>query len=159
MSNDVLQAADEARRFLRGFAAIEQVATVFEKAGSIIQAIDENEKSLARLQGQVVTAQSTLADLQGEADRVMAKAKDGATAIIDDAKKEALDTRARAKKAADDITAKIQEASDAAEFKVADLTVRADELDTRIKAANAELQDILKRTAEAKAQVAKLLGN
>jgi esterase/lipase len=61
MSNEYLQAAQDAKRLLSGFAAVATVAAAFEKVGSLQQAQDEAENALAILQGQIAAAKDELA--------------------------------------------------------------------------------------------------
>jgi len=76
MSNEFIQAADDARRLLSGFRAIETVAAAFEKAGSVEQARAEAEAALAALLPQIEAGKAALAEARVQAKAVAAKAAD-----------------------------------------------------------------------------------
>jgi chromosome segregation ATPase len=54
------QAADEVRKILKGFKAVEQVSDALEKAGSIQNAVKEAEAALAKINGEIAEKQATL---------------------------------------------------------------------------------------------------
>jgi chromosome segregation ATPase len=82
MSNEFLKAADDARVLLRGFNAVATLANAFEKAGSIVQAMEEAEKALPALQADTESAKAELK--QAKADTQ--KAKDDAKKVTAEAK-------------------------------------------------------------------------
>lgn len=156
MSNDVLKAADDARRFLRGFAAINEVATAFEQAGSVLQAKDEAEKALAELRREVAEQQEVLA----AAERDLAAAKQQARDVVAAAKEKAEQTVADAtetiagmKAGVDTYKAEVTVACNAAAKASAKKVDEA--LAQRLELA-AEVKELEARAERARAYIAKL---
>ena len=87
MSNEFLQAADDARRMLRGFAAVEQVAKAFEQVGTLQQAGVEAQAALVKLQADLDATRAKVVGAQAEAADVVARAKVDAQLLVDEAAK------------------------------------------------------------------------
>lgn len=94
--NELLKAADDAKRLLSGFKAIATVADAFEKVGQLQQAKTEAESSLATLQAAITQAKTEVAhaktkasDLvakgEAKADELLRAAEDAAKQMLDDA--------------------------------------------------------------------------
>lgn len=66
MSNEFIQAADDARRLLQGFAAVKVVADAFEKVGVLQQAEDEARNALTVHQAAIADAEAKEKDLQSQ---------------------------------------------------------------------------------------------
>lgn len=124
MSNEFMKAADDARRLLRGFKAVEEVANAFELAGTVMQAQAEALAALDALKPQIEAAKAELAnvksaakaehikslkalgDSKSQADLVLKAAQDKADDLLSAAKL----TLAHAKTEADELTAAAAEA-------------------------------------------------
>lgn len=114
MSNEYIQAADDANRLLAGFAAVQTVAAAFAKVGSLQQAEEEARAALEVLQAQALIAgeqrdaakleaesltdrMATLqSDAQAQAFAVVTEAQDKADKLVVDAEESAQSTRAAA---------------------------------------------------------------
>ncbi len=154
MSNMTLnQAADEVRKILRGFKAVEQVADALEQAGSIEAARKDAEKKLAELRGLIVESEQKLSTANAEVE----SAKDAVKQVVADANAKAKDKVGKAEAKAAEIIADAQ-------VTVAELQAKAQnakaELDATIAdtvVANKELADIERKIAKAKSDIAKLI--
>lgn len=158
MSNELIQAADDARRLLRGFAAIETVATAFENVGQLEQRKDEVEKLLKKLGEDVKEATDTFrttvekAELaNAEAKRMTADAKTVADGIVASAE-------AKAKALVEDAMAAVREADQAKSNTIASAEAHLGEIEVQRNVLLAEVEALEARAAEAKAYLAKLSG-
>lgn len=136
MAVDLIKAAGDARRLLRGFQAFAEVAAALDAVGQLEQRQAEAEAALIRLGSEHEAAQAALGDARTEAGAIQARAKADADSI-----------KARADKilaAADD---KLGAAARAAE------ALRAD---AQVKHADA-LENVRRLTVDATAQRNKLL--
>jgi len=75
MSNELIQAADDARRLLRGFAAIETVAKAFEEVGQLEQRKAESESILNALAADVAATRAELQSSIEQIEQIRAEAK------------------------------------------------------------------------------------
>ena len=158
MSNELIQAADDARRLLRGFAAIETVAAAFENVGQLEQRKDEVEKLLKKLGDDVKEATDTFratvekAELaNAEAKRMTANAKTVADGIVSSAE-------AKAKALVEDAMAAVREADQAKSSTIASAEAHLGEIEVQRNVLLAEVEALEARAAEAKAYLAKLSG-
>lgn len=158
MSNELIQAADDARRLLRGFAAIETVAAAFENVGQLEQRKDEVEKLLKKLGEDVKEATDTFrttvekAELaNAEAKRMTADAKTVADGIVSSAE-------AKAKALVEDAMAAVREADQAKSNTIASAEAHLGEIEVQRNVLLAEVEALEARAAEAKAYLAKLSG-
>lgn len=102
------QAADEVRKMLRGFRAVEQVAAALDRAGSIENSVRESEAALASVRAQVSAAQaeletknSEIAAAQNKAKALVAEAEQKAKRVVEVAGEQAESIKAAAKSEAD----------------------------------------------------------
>jgi hypothetical protein len=153
-----LQAADDARRFLRGFAAIKELADAFESVGTLEQARTEADAALARLAPQIAVATTQVADAEKvmrEADLyVLNKAADAqaaAEAVLAAAYAEAVTVRADAEALVEKAKAQAGGILSEAERLALDVSDVRDKMQAEVKAL--EL-----RAADARAYLAKLQG-
>ena len=158
MSNQFVQAADDARRLLRGFKAFEEVAQALELTGNVVQAKAEAEATLAALQPQIEAAKAELADVKAQAKAAKAKSAD----TVDAAERQADLVTASAQAKADDLMAAAAQAmaqakADAADLAVAGAAALAKATEAR-DAVAAETQALQAKLDELKAQATKLLG-
>jgi chromosome segregation ATPase len=151
---NLIQAADEVRKMLRGFKAIDMVAAALEQAGSVQNAVKEAEKQLVDMRKQVADASATVEASKYEV--IIAK---------DEARKVKADASAKADekltKTADKIATMLADADAAvaaANDKVATSEARLVEINDGIRNATIELEAIEKKIAAAKKQVATILG-
>lgn len=158
MSNEFIQAADDARRLLRGFAAIETVAAAFENVGQLEQRKGEVEALLKELAKEVQGATDTLRDTiekvetaNAEAKRMTADAKVVADGIKSNAE-------AQAKALAEDAMAAVREAQIAKDNVTALAEIHLGEIEVQRNVLLAEVEALEARAAEAKAYLAKLSG-
>ena len=153
---EMTQAADDARRLLRGFRAFEEVAKALDAAGSALQAKEEAEKALAAIAPQLMDAQAEL---------IVFKAQ------VKMAKQDAKDIVAKANEAADgirlDATIKAEQIAGAVEVAKADafaqITDAADRADAELQSKQAqrdalgvEVLDLEARADKARKYLAKL---
>lgn len=158
MSNEFIQAADDARRLLRGFAAIETVAAAFENVGQLEQRKGEVEALLKELAKEVQGATDTLRDTiekveiaNAEAKRMTADAK-----VVADGIKSSAEARLRA---AEEHAASIVREAQIAKDNVTTLAeIHLGEIEVQRNVLLAEVEALEARAAEAKAYLAKLSG-
>jgi len=148
------QAADEVRKMLRGFKAVEQVSAALEQAGSIQNAVKESESALAKLRVEIATAGDELT----AAVASVASAKEDAKKIKADAVAKADE---KITKTADKVATMLADADAAvaaAGNMVAASEARLVEINDSVRNATVELEAIEKKIAAAKKQVATILG-
>lgn len=158
MSNEFLQAADDAKRLLSGFAAVATLAAAFEKAGSLQQAQGEAEAALAAMlpkvaeaMAQVTQAEENMRAAEREAMVIVANAKAQAADIAIDAQNKADLVLANAESSAASQRAMVQAALDSAEHDIAEAAAKRD-------AIYAECEALEIRANDARAYLAKLAG-
>jgi hypothetical protein len=153
-----LQAADEARRLLRGFRAFEEVAQALDAAGLIEQRTAESQRVLAELQPQIESARKALADAEAHAGNAAAKA----STLVNEATANAAEitraARVEAQRLADATEAAAKEREDQATKKVKQADVKTAEAAKARDAIATEVKGLETRLAAAKASAAKLLG-
>jgi chromosome segregation ATPase len=158
MSNTYIKAADDALRFLKGFAAIKEVADAFAEVGSLQQARTEAEAALPGLRAQADAARAELKQAQDDAQQVKDKAKKTTAEAkqVADGIVSAASSKADSVKAAADsyyettVQATKQAEADAALRALADTATRA--------AIEVEVKDLEARAEKARAYLAKLQG-
>lgn len=158
MSNEYLQAAEDAKVLLRGFAGVAALAAAFEKAGSIVQAQGEAEAALAALipkvseaASQVMQAEENMRAAEREAQVIVADAKAAAVDIVNDAQRKAELVLSSAESNAAGVRATVQAALDSAEHDIAEAAAKRD-------AIYAECEALETRANDARAYLAKLQG-
>lgn len=158
MSTSLLQAADDARRLLRGFKAFEEVAQALEAAGLIEQRTAEAQRTLTDLLPKIESARQALADAEAHAGNALSKAG----TLVSEATAEAANITRTARVAAQRLA---DEAQATAAEREAQATAKVREADVKVAAATAERDAILaevnrleSRLTSAKAAAAKLLG-
>lgn len=158
MSNDLIKAADDARRLLRGFKAFAEVADALESVGQLELRAKEATNILVGLQAQVAAAQTNLEVTRLETLEIMADAKSAAGKLTAKAEVKASEILGAAQTAGkafettanEFVTARQAEAVSAAALRDSALVKR----DTLVK----ECEALEARLAKAQASVAKLLG-
>lgn len=158
MSNEFLKAADDAKRLLKGFAGIQQVADAFEKAGSAIQAQEEAEKAIPKLQAEaaelitaVGQAKLDVKSAKQDAKDIVAKAQEAAEGILLDANNKAQ----LVKSEADNFYSTTKTGCEAM---VNQAMAKVDEAVAQRDAMAAEVKDLEARADKARAYLAKLQG-
>jgi hypothetical protein len=158
MATDMIKAADDARRILKGFKAFAEVADALEAAGQIELRAAEAQRVLADLQPRIEAGQAAVLEAQARAAQMAAAAHADANRIVSAAELQASETVAAARQAA----AKLTEDADAVVVKRKAEGVRAmGERDSAMVKRDALVKEctaLEQRLADAKAQVAKLLG-
>lgn len=151
---NLIQAADEVRKMLRGFKAVEMVSAALENVGSLQNAGKEAEKLLAAIRSDVARAEAALVAANSDVTLVKEEAKK----LLADAKRKAED---RLAKADAEIAVRVSD-SDAV---VAAAAVRAQSLEALaldakadVASAQREIEDLNGKIAKAKAGIAKILG-
>jgi chromosome segregation ATPase len=147
------QAADEVRKILRGFRAVEQVSAALERAGSIENAVKEGEARLAAVRTQI---EENVAALDAETIAIE-RARTEAKTIRADAKSKAEQKIEDANARAAQIIAEASQKREEAEARVAAAEDRLSGLALDEKAKIQELAALDTRIAEARAQIAALL--
>ena len=158
MSNDLIKAADDARRLLRGFKAFAEVADALEAVGQLELRAKEATNILAGLQVQVADAQAALVTYKDEASRLQAAGKDHAAKLVAKAEVKASEILGAAQTAAKDVEAK---ATDLVANRLAESVSAAALRDSALVKRDALLKEgeaLEARLAKAQASVAKLLG-
>ena len=150
----LIDAAEEVRKVARFYRAMETVAEALTAIGSLEQATAEAESVLAESIKKSAEAKASLTEAQTE----VAQAKDEAKRIKESASEKAakklMDTDVEcAKMTAEAETVATRYAADAEGHQH-----RSAELKKEIGAAQSELDHLTKKIADAKAQIAKLLG-
>ena len=158
MSNEFIQAADDARRLLRGFKAFEEVAQALELTGNVVQARAEAAAALEALQPQVETAKADLAELKAQAKAAKAKSAEA----LEAAKLQADLVTASAQAKADDLIATAVQALAKAQAEAADVALASVAVHAKAELARdavaAETTALQAKLDKLKAQAAKLLG-
>jgi chromosome segregation ATPase len=151
---NLTQAADEVRKILRGFKAVEQVSAALESVGSIQNAGKEAETQLGCIKAEIQKAQEELTAAKVE----IQNAKDEAKKVSADAKAKAENKMDKLAKEAAEFAAKANEDACAMTAKVEAAKLDLDKVLTDRDAAQRELDDLEAKIAKVKAQAAKLLG-
>lgn len=151
------QAADEARRLLRGFTAMHELAAALEQAGALEARVAEYKGLADKMAGDIDSARAQLLGIRAQADeaveeaaRIAAAAKDDAESIVSQAKFDAEIIRADAKAHAtalvdtatskrDEIEREVLELMNAA----TDMRAEAKALEDRIEAARTQMATML----------------
>ena len=156
--DEILKAADDARRLLRGFRAFEEVAQALEAAGQAVQTKAEAEAALATLNGELDKACIAVCEAKAELASVNAATK----AKLDKAEADALVVAQTAKDAADRMAADARAVMDDAEAKGREIVAQAEaaaaDVQAKRDALAAEVDDLEKRAEKARAYLAKLAG-
>ena len=158
MSNDLIKAADDARRLLRGFKAFAEVADALEAVGQLELRAKEAANILAGLQVQVAAAQTDVSIAKVEASEIVADAKSAAGKLVAKAEVKASEILGAAQTAAKDVEAK---ATDLVANRLAESVSAAAARDSALVKSDAlvkECEALEARLAKAQASVAKLLG-
>ena len=157
--SQLMKAADECRKLLRGFQAFEEVASALERVGSIEQAQKEAEKAIASLNKQIADAKDDLVRIQAENAEAKAKAKVDIEKRLEEASAEALDIVFKAKAEAKNVIEDAQLKINQAQTDVEKLRAEASALEVRKQTAQTEFDAISANLEKVKAQAAKLLGD
>lgn len=154
---DLQKTADDARKLLRGFKAIEDLAKAFEDTASLVQAASEAQRTLDKLRADIGSAQDQLEQARAASNAAVKDAKEQAARLLAEARADAKAVRESAAEAAKRATAaadkKVKEAEDAATAAQAE-GVRAVEAKL---VAERELAGLEERIAKARATIAELL--
>jgi chromosome segregation ATPase len=150
--SDLIAAANEVRKMLKGFKAIEEVSAALERVGSIENAGKEATQYLAIIGEDISSAKSALDNALTE----VAEAKDQAKKVTADAK-----TKAEAKilKAEEDAALIVSAAKDketASAKKLAKIDSEIVDKTAAVASLMAELSEADAKIAKAKAYLAKL---
>lgn len=155
---DILKAAEDARRLLRGFKAFQEVADALEAAGTAVQSKAEAEAALVAARADIDAAKAELsgakkdiADAKAKAKELREKAEADAAAIVSLAKEQAASIVEAAKVGAQEHWQDKKASADLAVQAAKDAQARRDELQGEVKA----LED---RLAELRAAAAKIAG-
>lgn len=158
MATDLIKAADDARRLLRGFKAFAEVAEALEAAGQAEQRKLEAETQLGAIKPQIEAAKTDVLVAKNKAKEIVSLAEEQAAKRITAAeiKAQQIVTEAHSK-AIDIVVAAEVTANNAmvASKKAVEATEKAAaERDALLK----ECQTLEARLAKAQASIAKLLG-
>lgn len=154
--SELLKAADDARRLLRGFKAFEEVAAALDAAGSLEQRTTELTTAVATLTAEHAAllerahaAREVLATTQRENQALAASAQDAAALVVAHAQEQAANIVAEANAAAEAVkdTAAQAAAAVAAEIETSNETL------ARV---TAEVEALEARAASAREYLAKL---
>ena len=157
-TNTYLQAADDALRLLRGFAAVKEVAEAFAQVGTLKQAADEAEAQLAEAQAKIEVAKREV----DEARTLSESARGEAAALIADANEKAANIVETSREAADTELRKARAECDELRKDAADHVAAANatvlELAAQRDAIKQETEDLEARLLRARSKAAELLG-
>ena len=151
---NLIQAADEVRKMLRGFKAVEMVSAALENVGSLQNAGKEAEKLLAAIRSDVARAEAALVAANSDVTLVKEEAKK----LLADAKRKAED---RLAKADAEIAVRVSDSDAvvaAAAARAQSLEALAHDAKADVASAQKELEDLNGKIAKAKAGIAKILG-
>ena len=95
-ATEMIKGADDARRLLRGFKALDELAVLLDSAGAAVQAKDEADIALAGLREQIAVRHVELE----QAGVAVLTAKEDAKGIVANAKAAASDILTNAERAA-----------------------------------------------------------
>ena len=150
MSNELIQAADDARRLLRGFQAFAEVAAALDHVGQLEQRKTEVEALLTKLGDEVKEATDTSratvekAELaNAEAKRMTANAKTVADGIVASAE-------AKAKALVEDAMTAVREADQAKSNTIASAEAHLGEIEVQRNVLLAEVEALEARAATAR---------
>lgn len=155
---DLIKAADDARRILKGFKAFAEVADALEAAGQIEQRTIEAQRVLADLQPKIEAAKVAIADAEEQASNTLALASQQASGLVAKAEVKASEILGAAQTKADSLTAA---ADRLVAQRQAEATSAAAARDSALVQRNAqakECDELEARLAKAKAGIAKMLG-
>lgn len=155
---NLIKAADDARRILKGFKAFAEVADALEAAGQVEQRAAEAQETLAALLPKIADARAEVAAAEAQAANTVALASQQAAGLVAKAEVKVSEMLATAQAqaaekvaAADKLVAERQAAAVSA----------AAERDTALVKRNAldkEIAELEAKLAKTKGQIAKLLG-
>lgn len=157
--NELLQAAEDAQRLLRGFTGVQVVADALARAGTVEQQRVEAQTALDALQPQIVAARADLAQLQADAELVTSKAQEIATRITADAYALVAEASAKAQALVLDAQVEALHAKAQAESFVASCAAEVDKRMAMVQAASDELTALNDKIAAAKAAAVAILGS
>lgn len=157
MNTNYLQAADDALRLLKGFAAIKEVADAFAEVGQLQQAATEAQAVLDTIKPQLAQAiadrdeaLAAITPAQEQAKAIIADAQDVAERLVEAAQGKREDERAKADLYCAEVvaaaSAKVTEADEALAAKRAELAAMAQEasdIEARIERAKSKMQELL----------------
>jgi chromosome segregation ATPase len=147
------QAADEVRKILRGFRAVEQVSEALEQVGSIENAAKEAQATLAALNVKIEEATAALK----LAEEMLSKVKDDQKVAKDAAKKSADAIIAKAEEKAAQIVAETESLLAEKLAIINGAEVRLAGIAEEVAAKQAEVADLDKRIDKAKSYLGKLV--
>lgn len=149
MTTNFIQAAEDARRLLRGFQAFAEVAAALDAANTAVQAKSEAEAALASLQEPLATARAELAaanDATSEAKFIVQRMLDAATERANEIKQAALaeanEMNAKMKERETESAAALASTAEAATKMVADAEAERDQVLADLAKAQSDLTTI-----------------
>lgn len=157
MSNEYIQATDDARRLLRGFKAFEEVARALELAGTAQQAQSEAEKALAGLNAQIEAAKVEQAEAKAAAKDAKAKAADAMAESKEKANGIVAEAQAQADAIKAESQAMLERANAEAEAIVTRATNAASVVRSQRDALDAEVNELQGKLDNLQAQIKKML--
>ena len=150
MSNELIQAADEARRLLRGFKAFAEVAAALDLTGQLEQRNTEGQALHASLTTEIAAARDELGQTisqveiaNAEAKRMTANAKTVADGIVASAE-------AKAKALVEDAMTAVREADQAKSNTIASAEAHLGEIEVQRNVLLAEVEALEARAATAR---------
>jgi chromosome segregation ATPase len=152
--SDLIAAANEVRKILKGFKAVEEVSAALDRVGSIENAGKEADKYLGLVNATI--AQAKL-DLE-KANTAVTEAKEQAKKVAADAKSKADARISKAEEDAASIVASAKDKEAESAKKVAKLEAEMSEKTTQLSALTTELAEVEAKVTKAKAYLAKLAG-
>jgi hypothetical protein len=152
--SDLINAANEVRKMLKGFKAVEEVSAALEKVGSIENAGKEAEAKLESLKALIASASSDL----DSGIAMVNEAKDQAKKIASDAKAKAEARISKANEDAAEIVAAATAAANAINEEASRAASTVSELVSEKKALAFDLAEIEAKVSKAKAYLTKLAG-
>lgn len=155
---NLLKAADDARRLLRGFKAFEEVANALDTAASLEQRVAEINAAIPGLTAQRDALTVEVAELQARAEKTKQEAKDIAASAKDAAAGILLDAKTKAEEVETGLKASREQVNTNINEMVAAWNTQLTELTAKHEAATKEVKDLETRAEKAKAYLAKLAG-
>lgn len=157
-ATDMIKGADDARRLLRGFKALDDLAVLLDSAGAAVQAKEEADIALAGLREQIAALHVELE----QAGAAVLAAKDDAKGIVANAKAAASDIVTNAER---DAAAKMDDAAAGAIARLAGYHAEIEKSLATLEALKkdaadvaGEVQALEARAEKARTYIAKLAG-
>jgi peptidoglycan hydrolase CwlO-like protein len=157
--NKILKAADEVKKLHRMFAALGDVIDVLDRVGSLEQAESEAQARIDKLNAEAKSLGKRIDEATAEAARILEVANEQATSVRLAVEKQNAEAIAAARAKADEMEARATAIIDRAKAEADAMHAKACEAADSVTRAQEELAAIEKKIDDARARIAKMLGD